>query len=135
MTNRKLFSIEEANALVPQLESILDRLLKKKEAMDRMHDHFFISELLFEAAPGQSTSGNLEPGAQDVDESVSELEADLAQIKSFGCILRNLESGWVEFPAHVQGETIYFCWKKGESAVGFYRQTNAAFSERLPYKK
>jgi hypothetical protein len=139
MTNRRLFSLEEANALLPQLESILSRLTKKKEAMDRMHDELFISELLHEATQQKRASsdgdGRLDAGAQDVDERVSELEADLAQIKSFGCILRNLDAGWVEFPANFQGEVIYFCWKKGEPAVGFYRQMNSAFTERLPYKK
>ena len=135
MTNRKNFSIEEANALLPQLELILARLIKKKETVDRLHDEHFISELLHEATQGRPAaegSGPLEAGARDVDASVSNLEADLEKIRALGCVLRHLDSGWVEFPASLRGEAVYFCWKKGEAAVGFYRLAHAAFAERLP---
>ena len=137
MKNRKKFSIEEANALLPQLEIILSRLMKKKEMLDRLHDEHFISELLHEATQNrlvQPENGNvrLESGAQDVDAGVSDLETDLVEVRSFGCILRNLDAGWVEFPANLKGEVIYLCWKRGESSVRYYRPRHAAFVERLP---
>ena len=133
MPSRKLFSVEEANALLPQIESLLLRLLRKKEMMDRRHDEFFMNELLQEAAPQRTAAASLSGlGAREVDEGLSELEADLAALRALGCILRNLDAGWVEFPANHQGQAIYLCWKKGESAIGFYRPTDAPFTARLP---
>lgn len=135
----RLFSVEEANALLPQLETFLLRITQKKEQMHRLHDELFMGELLHEAvqsrpAPAfpEKGNGHLDSGACEVDARVSDLEADLAQIRSLGCILRHLDAGWVEFPAERQGKMIYLCWKKGEPAIGFYRQMHAPFTERLP---
>lgn len=130
MTARRLFSVEEANAVLPQLETLLSRLIQKKEKMDRLHDELFMSELLQEAAA--NNQGHSDSGAHEVDARVSELEQDIEELRALGCILRNLDAGWVEFPAQVENKTIYLCWKKGESAIRFYRPLHAAFAERLP---
>ncbi len=132
MTTRRLFSVEEANALLPQLETLLSRLLQKKEALDRLHDEFFMQELLHEATASTEKNSRLESGAREVDGSVSDLDEELTQFRSLGCILRNLDAGWVEFPAEWQGTMIYYCWKKGETAIQYYRKVHAAFAERLP---
>lgn len=138
MPTHKNFSVEEANALLPQIESLLIRLVRKKESMDRKHDELFMNELLQEAAPlrpasaGRENAGPLDSVGREVDASFSELESELALIRSLGCILRNLDAGWVEFPSLLEGNSIYLCWKRGESAIGFYRRTHASFAERLP---
>ena len=132
MTTRRLFSVEEANALLPQLETLLSRLLKKKEMLDRLHDEFFMQELLHEATASTEKNTRLEFGANEVDGSVSDLDKELSQFRSLGCILRNLDSGWVEFPAEWQGNVIYYCWKKGETTIQYYRKLHAPFAERLP---
>ena len=132
MVTRRLFSLEEANALLPQLDSLLNRLLTKKEALDRLHDEFFMQELLHEAT-ASTENVRLESGAREVDGSISDLEEELGQFRSLGCILRNLDAGWVEFPAERQGNMIYYCWKKGEPAIQYYRKIQSAFAERLPF--
>jgi hypothetical protein len=135
-TRRKFFSINEANILIPQIEELLGRLTKKKEVMERLHDELFISELLQEASPNKTEQEKgkkqLDSGANEVDASITELEEDLAKIRSLGCILRNIDAGWVEFPAVHQDVEVYFCWKRGEATVCFYRPLHAQFSERLP---
>lgn len=127
----KFFSLEEANAMIPELEILLTRILKKKIAHDRMHDALFMEELIQEAAKS-STSSSLDHGAQEVDGRMLDFEEDLERIRTLGCLLRSLDSGFVEFPAERQGQTIYFCWKAGEEAIQYYRPMAAQFSERLP---
>lgn len=133
----KLFSIEEANLLLPQLEKILTRLIEKKESHDRLHDQLFMSELLHEAIQKKQKSPALESevlnsGAQFVDGSAGDLAEELEAIKSLGCLLRSLERCWIEFPAEKSGEPFFYCWKKGEARVSFYRPANGALFERFP---
>jgi hypothetical protein len=137
LPQKKYFSLEEANAVLPQLENLVTRLIEKKESHDRMHDHLFMSELLHDAIKTKNPSreqdfDSIESGAQSVDERVGDLENDLRQIKALGCLLRSLERGWVEFPSQKSGQTIFYCWKKGEPQVSFYRPVQSATFERFP---
>ncbi len=130
----KLFSLSEVNALIPELEKILSRLMDKKVAHERLHDVHFMEELLQEATKlSQAASApGLEDGAKEVDGSILDLEKEIEKLRSMGCLLRSLEAGWVEFPAEQQGRMIYFCWRKGESAVRYYRPTTGKSTERIP---
>lgn len=135
MTTRR-FSLQEANALLPQLEVLVERLAKKKEEHDRLHDRLFFQELIDEATrtqlPAVDSHSNQDGTAQEVDSKVSELEKELIQIRLLGCILRSLENGWVEFPGEHEGQIVFFCWKRGEKTVRYFRHFHSHLSERLP---
>ncbi len=133
----RLFTLDEANALLPQIEALLQMFLEKKEAYERLHDVFFMHELLAKAAPSgggvHESSGGLDEEARQLDHSVSELEHEIDKIRSFGCIVRNLDRGWIDFLGRSQnGEQIYFCWKRGEKSIVFYHPVNDT-TQRLPF--
>lgn len=130
----KIFSLEEANALLPEVEVLVTRLRKKKAANERLHDELFMEELLNEAVkknPGDSSPG-MEDGARQLDHSVSGLADDIQALRTLGCIVRNLDRGWVEFFGRHQGIEVYYCWSCGEKTVQYYRLAQATFSQRLP---
>lgn len=129
MTNRR-FSIDEANALVPQLEILLKTLFEKRAAHERLHDHLFMSELIHEAV--KETKTDTSSDAREVDGGLEDFEAEMKAIRGLGCFLRSLERGVVEFPAEHQGQTVFFCWKKGEKSVAFYRPAQSPLHERFP---
>ncbi len=125
----RMFTIEEANALVPELENILCRLMEKKEKHERLHDDLFMHELLANAV--KDTLPELDQQAKDLDEAVANLRIETDRIRQLGCILRSVERGWVDFPSQREGKQIYFCWKKGEKAVQYYH-FESNLTERLP---
>lgn len=129
----RTFSLQEANELLPQLEILLGRLIQKKEAHDKLHDQHFLSELIYEATKKNDACEELHvESANRLDGGIAEIQQELDQIRSTGCILRSIERGWVEFPAERQGETIYYCWKRGETTIGYYRSSKTVFAERFP---
>lgn len=132
----KRFSIDEANALVPQLEILLKTLFEKRAAHDRLHDHLFMGELIQEAVKDKHKDAldeaHADSGAQEVDGCLEAFEAEMKAIRSLGCLLRNLERGVVEFPAEHRGQSVFFCWKKGEKNIAFYRPAQSPVHERFP---
>ncbi len=130
----RVFSLEEANALLPEVEIIITRLRKKKAASDRLHDELFMEELLNEAVKkcSEDSSRGIEDGARQLDHSVSDLAEDIQTLRTLGCIIRNIERGWIEFFGKHQGIEVYYCWSCGEKTVQYYRHAQATFSERLP---
>lgn len=130
----RLFTLEEANALIPALEALLEKLDGKKQVCERLHDMLLIDELLKEAESSKgkhNSSGDLEEEAQRLDGSVLEIQNEIEKIRSMGCIPRSLERGWIDFPAQWEGRTVYFCWRRGEKAIQFY-YCDTANPERLP---
>ncbi len=132
-TSSRIFSLEEANALIPQIEKILSEIDAKKENWERLHDLYFLNELVLEAvSPSHSEKwqDDLEKEALELDETVLEFRKSLHQIESIGCILRYLDSGLVEFPSEKEGHLIYLSWIRGEKTVNHYRSPEERMSER-----
>ena len=138
----KIFSLEEANALIPELEALLNRLHGKKTACERLHDMLLMDELLKEAESAKGTaeqspkeaaggSGHGEEEALRLDGSILDIQNEIEQIRSFGCIPRNLERGWIDFQGRRDGQIVYFCWRRGETSIRFYSSEPLSV-ERLP---
>ena len=126
--SERFFTLEEVHRLLPDLEVRIARFLEKKTAYMRMHDHLLIEELLedIERRKGALERGQSEHEAGKLELAVSDLEREITELQRLGCLLYDLEKGWVDFPASHGGARVYFCWKWGEKTVRFYRLAGAS---------
>jgi hypothetical protein len=116
----KLFTLTEANGLLPQLELLLTRVEKKRLRCEQMHDVFFVRELIAEALPADKEARGLDEEAQQLDDLVHEIEEDVELLRRTGCRFRNLERGCIDFPGRYAAREVFFCWVRGEKTIGFY---------------
>jgi hypothetical protein len=56
----------------------------------------------------------------------------LDQIHATGCVVKDLDSGLVDFPAVLKNEEVYLCWRLGEDRIRFYHRQDEGFSGRKP---
>jgi hypothetical protein len=130
-----MFSLEKANALLPELERILDELLRKKERHERSHDALLMHELVVKAEKHSGAAVETlecDQAAKMLEFDLADFEKTIMQIRSLGCILRNVEKGWVDFLGERHGKPVYFCWKRGEKAIQYYHPFKGSMNERLP---
>ena len=132
----RLFTLDEANRLIPELQKSISDILEKKETYARRHDALFMGELLrhAEANPFHADS-DLETEIHQMEEAIASLEHDLKRIRELGCVVRNLERGFIDFLSEHEGEKIYFCWKSGENSIQFYHPVNDRMQKRLPLER
>ena len=124
MTNRvKVFSLEEANALLPEIELLLTEFEEKHEAFQRLEDHLFFEEILDNATPHETK-------LRELEERLVALEREIEKIRTLGCLLRHPERGWVDFLARRDKEWICYCWRRGEQKIKFYHTLRGGFFER-----
>ena len=131
----RVFSRDEVNILLPQVEGLLAKIHEKKDAYARRHDELFMHELLAQAetrAGIHHEAAGLEEEVANLESAIGNLEDDLSKIREMGCVLRNLEQGWVDFLGRRGEEFIYFCWRRGEPVVQFYHGTERSATERIP---
>ena len=56
----------------------------------------------------------------------------LERIESTGCVVKDLDVGLLDFPAVINDEDVYLCWRLGEDRIRFYHRQDEGFSGRKP---
>ncbi len=118
------FTREEANALLPKLTPLLAQLQEAKEQLTDTEAH----ELLSDAAP---SNGGGDPG-QQVGVAFLEVRRLLEALEGSGIVLRDIDRGLVDFPAHLDGREVYLCWELGEDEVAHWHDLEAGYGGRQP---
>lgn len=116
----ELYSVEEANGLLPYLAPTLVELREKFEAAEDAR------ESVAQAAAGNGWSAKRERWSATMAR-VSEL---IARLEEWGLELRDVDTGLVDFPALVGGEEAYLCWRLGEPEVTYYHSRTEGFGGR-----
>ena len=60
------------------------------------------------------------------------VQAAVEKIHATGCVVKDLEVGLLDFPARINGEAVYLCWRLGEDRIRFYHSQDEGFSGRKP---
>jgi hypothetical protein len=122
MTEERLFAIADADA---ELEELRVRLPRLREARQRLID---TSERITSAVEidGGGIEGSDWFRAQEI------LKRELLWLADRGILLRDPDTGLVDFPAERDGERVFLCWRLGEDRVGWYHSERSGFSSRKP---
>jgi hypothetical protein len=122
VTEERLFSIAGADA---ELEQLRVRLPRLREARQRLID---TGERITSAVEidGGGTEGSDWFRAQET------LKRELLWLAGRGILLRDPDTGLVDFPAERDGERVFLCWRLGEERVGWYHSERSGFSSRKP---
>jgi hypothetical protein len=116
------FTVEEARAELPW---VMDRLAALRDARDRLTD----TEARKALADGSPTNGGGSPG-KIVGEAFVELQQGIAAFDQRGIVLRDLDSGLIDFPSLRDGTEIYLCWIDGETDIEFWHELDAGYAGR-----
>jgi hypothetical protein len=63
---------------------------------------------------------------------IEQAEALLDQIRGFGCEVKDLERGLVDFPTLYKGQMVYLCWMLGEERITYWHTPQEGFRGRRP---
>jgi hypothetical protein len=118
----RFFTLEEANAATERLRGVLARIRESRAAVVRGA----------RVVRGRAaTNGGGEEGAA-YWEALRTLRRDLEELSAEGIILRDADTGLVDFPFRREGRTVYLCWRLDESRIGFWHESGAGFGGRRP---
>lgn len=125
-----MFTLEEANRLVPWLEERFDAMSPLRAALVERQDEL-LSLLRRRRSNGHSSSEEEIAAAEnDVARLTRRLQQAVAEITGRGILVRDIGRGLVDFPARRDGEIVYLCWQRGEPAVEWWHPTDTGFSGR-----
>jgi hypothetical protein len=121
----KFYSVDEANAMIPKLKSVLERIRKTQEELAKDKTVAAVRE------KAAQNGGGL-PG-RHLSALTKTLESDLRQLDEWGIVLRDPSIGLIDFLHKREGERVFLCWKLGENRVGWWHpiETGIAGRQRL----
>lgn len=129
----KTFTLDEAQSLLPVLESLLKRAIDGKRAAEEVETG--LSELSRRIYLSGGMYVNLPQVARQRAEMESHLERvreSISEIDSIGVQVKDLENGLLDFPFKLEDEVVLLCWKMGEPAIEHWHTMDAGFRGRQP---
>ena len=128
----RLFTVDEANDLLPSLEPLVRRLMEKRLQLRR--NQAVVGEFRTRAAGngGALLGGRFTEAKQEVQRLAAELSEGIREIESWGCQVKDLDIGLVDFPARRGREQVLLCWRLGESRIAFWHGLEEGFAGRKP---
>ncbi len=125
MPSKKLFTLDEANAFIPQLLDLVPQIQK-------------LSISLNEDFPDIKNARDKAKWNGGSDQGVDYLNAVLKyndlmhKIEGMGCEVKGIREGLVDFPSLREGREVYLCWRMPEKEILFWHDLNTGFSGRKP---
>jgi hypothetical protein len=127
----KTFTLDEAQSLLPVLESLLKRAIDGKKAAQEVESN------LAELARRIYISGGMRVDTSTVVRQRAEMEAhvqlvheSVAEIDSIGVQVKDLDAGLLDFPCRIEDEIVLLCWRMGESAIEHWHSVDSGFKDR-----
>jgi hypothetical protein len=123
----KLFTLEEANALLPAVREILRKIQSSRRRLSVYRNQAKL------AAEGAEQGGGGMKGGGLYAKILTKLTDEIAELDSIGVQLKDFDRGLVDFPSLREGRVVLLCWQLGEGdRLEWWHDMDAGFAGRTP---
>jgi hypothetical protein len=126
MTEKRYFSVEEANQLIPRIAGIVEQL---RESRKRLRSHQPTAEAIAQKAAG---NGGGSDSSSYFFEYSQTYGRNLAYLEALGVLVKDIERGLIDFPHWREGREVYLCWQYGEDRIDYWHETDSGYGGRQP---
>src|ERR1700756_159377 len=131
--SERTFTLDEAQSLLPVLESLLRTAIAAKKIVDEtdaqqqalQHRVFLAGGMFLDIVPLARKKAERTKAIQRVKDAMAEIDAIGVQVK-------DLDIGLLDFPCEVDGQLVLLCWKLGEKAITHWHGVSEGFAGRKP---
>ena len=125
----RLFTLEEAETLLSELIPLVDRLQDLKRQHDRLREAAGTLARRSQTN-GHAVSDDVQSAQGEFGLSMQAMNDLIEEISAFGCEVKDLTLGLLDFRSMLDGNEVYLCWRAGESKIEWWHELNAGFSSR-----
>lgn len=123
----KIFTVQEANALLPNVRIILAKIQRAHRKLTHYRDDAKKASEASERGGGGIIYGVTYAAL------LTELTLQLAELEGLGVQLKDFERGLVDFPSLRDGRVVLLCWQLGEGdELEWWHDVDAGFAGRTP---
>jgi hypothetical protein len=127
----KLFTREEAEALLPKIEPLLQEIRELGREIAEHEAHLQVDQIKL-MSNGHKPPADTETLQNEVRILNHRIHANVEAILAMDVIVKDLAEGLVDFPSLLHGHEVYLCWKLGEVGIHWWHEIEAGFAGRQP---
>lgn len=127
----KTFSLEEAQTLVPVLESLMRNAIEAKNTAETVAGEMqALSQRIFMNGGTLVRISEVAKRRAEQDKAVQQVKDTLAEVDSIGVQVKDLDMGLLDFPCRLGEDIVLLCWKMGETEIRHWHTMDSGFSSR-----
>ena len=129
----RFFTLQEAEQLLPEVESTIRHAISLKSEYQQAEAEWqgfsrrvtMLGGVLVDHAHLREQKARRESIAV-------RLREELEKLHEYGCVVKDLDIGLIDFPTQFRGDEVYLCWKLGEPGIHFWHGLHEGFRGRKP---
>ncbi len=127
----KTFSLEEAQTLIPVLESLLKNAMEARNTAETIAlEMQQLSQRIFMNGGTLVRIADVAKRRAQQDKAVQQVKDTLAEIDSIGVQVKDLDAGLLDFPCRLGDDVVLLCWKVGETEINHWHTMESGYSGR-----
>jgi hypothetical protein len=127
MDYSRLFTVNEANELLPRLRPLVEQILENIRRLKSASETVIRREQLDAEAPNLMDQLRRDT---EVAKLIGQVQGWVEEINSHGCVCKGVEQGLIDFPCMLGAEVVFLCWQLGEPSVSFWHRIEDGFAGR-----
>jgi hypothetical protein len=129
----RTFTLDEAQDLLPVLESLLRTSIDGKQFIESVDAEFqALAHKIFLNGGMSLNVVQLASRKAEREKTFQRVRDAMAEIDAIGVQVKDLDIGLLDFPCEVDGRVVLLCWKLGEKAITHWHDTSEGFAGRKP---
>jgi len=129
----KTFTLEEAQSLLPLLESLLQRAIDSKLAAQEVESRLAeIGRRIYLAGGMRVNITETGKMRTEMDAHLQRVKESIAEIDAIGVQVKDVDTGLLDFPCRVDDQVVLLCWRRGEAAIEHWHTMEDGFKGRRP---
>ncbi len=125
-------SLEDANALLPELHCIVREQLLWQSEMEEIVERLCqrCGVIPRELGPLPDDPREVITLKEELADSIERVDTGWRRVHQLGGVVKDPRSGLVDFVGRVHRERVWLCWRFGEELIAYYHGWNEGFAGR-----
>ena len=127
----RIFTLQEAQNLLPVLESLLRTAIDGKKLIEAVDNE--LQELAHRVLMSGGLLVNVVQMARrkaEREKAIHRVKDTLAEINAIGVQVKDIDIGLLDFPCKVEDRIVLLCWKLGEQGITHWHTSSEGFAGR-----
>jgi hypothetical protein len=130
---QRFFTLQQAEQLLPSVASAIGEAISLKAEYQRLESEWErFSQRMAVSGGMRVDRGQVIEQKHRREEAAAALKQAIDHVHQFGCLVKDLDIGLIDFPTLFQGEEVYLCWKLGEAGIQYWHGVHEGFRGRKP---
>jgi hypothetical protein len=129
----RTFTLDEAQSLLPVLESLLKRAIDDKHSAEEAESHLAgLAQRIYLSGGMRVNPVAAAQQRAELESYLTKVKESIAEIDAIGVQVKDLDSGLLDFPFKLDDEVVLLCWRMGEQSIEHWHTMEAGFKGRQP---